>query len=77
MGEPNIWFWAWVILAVVLSVAEIFTAGFFMLPFGIGAACAAILELFWPGSIGAQWIAFIGVSSLLLVGMRRFASRGR
>jgi membrane protein implicated in regulation of membrane protease activity len=72
--EPNVWLWVWVALAVILSVAEIFTAGFFLLPFGIGAAVAAVLELVWPGSIAWQWVAFIGVSSLLLVGLRRFAS---
>ncbi|MCL2504475.1 MAG: NfeD family protein [Coriobacteriia bacterium] len=70
---PNIWLWVWVALAVILSIAEIATAGFFLLPFGIGAAVAAVLELCSPGSITAQWIAFIGVSSLLLVGTRRFA----
>jgi membrane protein implicated in regulation of membrane protease activity len=73
--EPNIWFWVWLALAVILSIAEIFTAGFFLLPFGIGAAVAAFLEYFAPGSIGWQWAAFIGVSSLLLVVLRRIANR--
>lgn len=67
------WVWVWVSLAVILSVAEIFTGGFFLLPFGIGAAVAALLQFIWPGSIGWQWAAFIGVSSVLLVTMRRFA----
>lgn len=71
----NIWFWVWVALAVILSVAEIFTAGFFLLPFGIGAAIAALLEFVWPGSIGWQWAAFVILSSLLLVVLRRFAER--
>ncbi len=75
MEDANIWLWAWVALAVFLSVAEMFTAGFFLLPFGIGAACAAVLEFFWPGSVAWQWAAFIGVSALLLVVMRRFAER--
>lgn len=69
----NIWFWVWVALAVILSVAEIFTAGFFMLPFGVGAAAAALLEFIFPGSIAWQWAAFVGLSVLLLVVMRRFA----
>lgn len=71
----NIWLWVWVALAVILSVAEIFTAGFFLLPFGIGAGIAALLEFVWPGSIGWQWAAFVGLSSLLLVVLRRFADR--
>lgn len=71
----NIWIWVWIALAVILSVAEIFTAGFFLLPFGIGAAVAAVLEFVAPGSIGWQWAAFVGLSSLLLVVLRRFADR--
>ena len=71
----NIWFWVWVALAAILSVAEIFTAGFFLLPFGIGAAVAALFEFIWPGSIGWQWGAFVVLSSLMLVVLRRFAER--
>lgn len=71
----SIWFWVWVMLAVILSIAEIFTAGFFLLPFGIGAAVAALLEFVWPGSIGWQWAAFVGLSSLLLIVLRRFSDR--
>jgi len=69
----NIWFWVWLALAVILGVAEIFTAGFFMLPFSIGAAVAAVLEYFAPGSIAWQWTAFVGISVLLLIVLRRFA----
>ncbi|HSK48618.1 MAG TPA: NfeD family protein [Coriobacteriia bacterium] len=73
--EPTIWLWFWLVLAVVLSVAEIFTAGFFLLPFGIGAGIAALLEWIWPGSIVWQWVAFVAGSSLLLFGLRRFADK--
>lgn len=73
---PNIWIWVWVALAVILAIAEIFTAGFFMLPFAIGAAGAAILEYLWPGeSLAWQWASFVGLSSLLLVVLRRFSDR--
>lgn len=71
----NIWFWVWVALAVILLIAEILTAGFFMLPFGIGAAVAAALEYLAPGSIGWQWAAFVGVSSALLIVLRRFSDK--
>ncbi len=71
----HIWFWVWVALAVILAIAEIFTAGFFLLPFAIGAVIAALLEFLAPGSIGWQWAAFVGVSSLLLIVLRRFADR--
>lgn len=36
-------FWGWAILAIILGVAEILTGGFFMLPFALGAAAAAII----------------------------------
>ncbi len=70
----DIWFWVWVLLAAFLMIAEIFTAGFFMLPFGIGAAVAALLE-FLGVSVGWQWAAFIGVSAAMLVVLRRYADR--
>src|SRR5512145_389647 len=57
----NIWFWVWLALAVMLSI-------------GVGAAVAAALEYFVPGSIGWQWAAFIGVSSILLILLRRIAN---
>jgi len=68
------WFWLWLVAAVVLSVAEIFTAGFFLLPFGIGAAVAALLSYFGV-SVGWQWVAFLGVSALSLFSLRRFSDR--
>jgi len=68
------WFWVWLVAAVVLSVAEIFTAGFFMLPFGIGAAVAAVLAYFRL-PLAWQWVAFIGVSALSFIVLRRFSDR--
>ncbi len=70
----NIWFWVWASLAAILFVAEIFTAGFFMLPFGIGAAVAALLE-YLNVSVGWQWVAFVVVSTVSLFLLRRFADR--
>lgn len=70
----DIWFWVWVLLAAFLMIAEIFTAGFFLLPFGIGAAVAALLE-FVGLSVGWQWAAFVLVSALMLVVMRRYADK--
>ena len=75
---PELWFWFWAILAVILIVLEIFTAGFFMLPFGIGAGVAAILAFFDVGgeyAVAWQWGAFIVVSGVALVVLRRFADR--
>lgn len=72
--ELGTWFWIWAVAAVVLTVAEIFTAGFFMLPFGIGAAVAAVLALTGQ-SLMWQWVAFIGVSLIALFSMRPLAAK--
>jgi len=69
----KIW-WIWFVIAAVFVVAEMFTAGFFLLWFGIGAACAAILALIGLG-MGWQWGGFIVVSVVLFVVSRRFAER--
>jgi inner membrane protein len=74
MDGVEIWFWVWVLLAAFLMIGEIFTAGFFLLPFGIGAAVAALLE-FLGLSVAWQWAAFVLVSAAMLVLLRRYADR--
>lgn len=66
------WFWVWLVLAAVLSIAEIFHAGFFLLPCGIGAGIAALLNVL-NVSLGWQWVAFIGGSVASLLALRRVA----
>ena len=69
--ENEVWRWLWTILAVVMAIGEIFTAGFFLLPFAIGAAAAALLA--WLNVvIIAQWLVFFGVSLVSLAYLRRF-----
>ncbi|RZV46122.1 MAG: NfeD family protein [Acidimicrobiia bacterium] len=41
--DTEAWRWFWTVLAAILVVGEIFSPGFFLLPFGIGAAAAAVL----------------------------------
>lgn len=70
----NILVWVWALAALVFFVAEIFTAGFFLVCFGLGAVVAALLaglgfDLIW------QALAFLGVSVLALVFLRPFAVR--
>jgi membrane protein implicated in regulation of membrane protease activity len=67
-------FWIWVGLAAVFVVGEIFTAGFFLFPFGIGAGVAAILTLVGAPS-WLQWTAFVVISAIMVVFSRRFADR--
>lgn len=61
-------------LAAIFIIAEIFTASFFILWFGIGAAVAGVLALLEFGP-GWQWGSFVVVSGVLLVISRRFAER--
>lgn len=68
------WEWFWVILSAFLIVGEIFTAGFFILPFGIGAAVAAALAFMGAG-LAWQWVVFLVVSVGLLLPLKRFADR--
>ncbi len=66
--------WIWMAIAAVFVVGEIFTAGFFLLWFGIGAAVAGTLAILGFRA-GWQWAAFIVVSGVLFVTSRRFAER--
>jgi len=68
----NIFFWGWLILALIFFGGELLTAGFFLVAFGIGAALAAIaammgLDIVW------QLAIFVGVSALVVFSLRRFA----
>ncbi|MBN1424448.1 NfeD family protein [Candidatus Fermentibacteria bacterium] len=66
--------WIWFVVAAVFAVGEIFTAGFFLLWFGIGAAAAGVLAVLGL-STPWQWGAFIAVSLALVAFSRRFAER--
>ena len=69
----QIW-WIWLIIAAVFVVGEIFTAGFFLLWFGIGALLAGIAALAGLSSAW-QWGIFVVVSLVLFLISRRFAER--
>ncbi len=64
-------FWAWIVVAVVCALGECVTGGLLTLPWSIGAVVAAVLEAFQAPN-GWQWIAFVGVASLLVVLGQRF-----
>jgi membrane protein implicated in regulation of membrane protease activity len=66
-GEQAVWIGVWLVAAGLLAVGEMLTAGFFLLPFAIGAAAAGVLALanvaipfqivtFVVVSIGALWL---------------------
>jgi len=71
--DLNYW-WIWMLLAALFVVGEIFTAGFFLLWFGIGAAVAGLVALSGFGMI-PQLTVFIVLSILLFAVSRRFADR--
>lgn len=66
--------WIWVIFAGICVVMEIFTAGFVLLWFGVGAVCAAIMA--WMGfRVVYQILVFTVVSGVLFAVSRKFAEK--
>jgi membrane protein implicated in regulation of membrane protease activity len=63
MGDSIIWI-LWVVLGVVLIIAEVFTPGFVLLWFGIGALAAALASMLGAG-LAFQFLVFIALSTLL------------
>ncbi len=72
--DNEVWRWIWTCFAVAFALAEVFTAAFFLLPFAIGAAAAAVLG--WLGiHILWQWLAFFTFSAVSFVILRRYVRR--
>jgi membrane protein implicated in regulation of membrane protease activity len=69
----KIW-WIWMAIAAFFIITEIFTMGFFLLWFGVGAAVAGVLALCGLG-IGWQLASFVVVSGVLFVVSRGFAEK--
>lgn len=70
--DNELWRWVWIAAAFVFGVGEVFTAGFFILPFAVGAVVAAVLAWLNVG-VGVQWAAFLVVSIIALLGLRKLA----
>ena len=60
----------WLIIAAIFVVAEVFTSGFFLLWFGVGALAAAIIAMLGVSSLAAQTLVFLAVSVALVVASR-------
>lgn len=57
------WMWiGWVILGLILIVGEVFSSGFVLLWFGIGALAAALAGIVGLDSLALQFLIFAGVS---------------
>ena len=59
----------WVIAGVAFAVAEVFTLGFVLLWFGVGAIAASLVALAGLG-VAAQVLVFLGVSIALTIASR-------
>jgi len=62
----------WMLVGAVFVVGEMFTAGFFLLWFGVGAIAAGIMALLGLGGVW-QWGVFVVVSGVLVGISRKFA----
>jgi membrane protein implicated in regulation of membrane protease activity len=60
----------WTVLGVILIIAEIFTPGFVLLWFGVGALAAAFAGLIGITSLTLQFLIFITVSVALTAASR-------
>jgi membrane protein implicated in regulation of membrane protease activity len=75
MDDPETWRWIWLVTAAVFFVGEMTMAGtFFLAPFALGAAVAAILAFADVGLAG-QWLAFVGVSVAAFASLRPLAKK--
>jgi membrane protein implicated in regulation of membrane protease activity len=68
------WATVWIVAAGLLAAGELMTAGFFLLPFAVGAGAAGVLALAGVG-VAAQFIVFVVVSIAFLVLLQRFARK--
>ncbi len=72
--HTSLMFWIWIGLTALFVIGEIFTAGFFLLPFGIGAGVAAIVTVL-GGPAWLQWVGFVVVSGIMVFFSRKLADR--
>jgi membrane protein implicated in regulation of membrane protease activity len=72
--DQTVWVGLWLVAAALLAVGEMLTAGFFLLPFAIGAAAAGVLALATV-SVPIQLITFVVVSVGSLFLLQQFARR--
>ncbi len=71
----SVWI-VWLIAACLLGVGEMHQGGFYLAPFALGAALAAILALLGVGT-GLSAIAFLAASGLVFATLRPVAQRHR
>jgi len=72
--NTDLFFWGWLILALLFFVGELLTAGFFLVAFGVGAALAALAALLGVDLVW-QMAIFVVTSSIAVFSLRRFADK--
>jgi membrane protein implicated in regulation of membrane protease activity len=70
----NFYWIVWTILGVILIIAEIFTPGFVLLWFGIGALAAAFASVVGIAALPLQFLIFAAVSLILTAASRTIFS---
>ena len=60
----------WLIIAAIFAAAEVFTPGFFLLWFGVGALVASIMAMLGIGGLAVQSLTFLFVSVALVIASR-------
>ncbi|HXP28609.1 MAG TPA: NfeD family protein [Solirubrobacteraceae bacterium] len=66
----------WLVAACVLGIGEMHQGGFYLAPFALGAALAAVLALLGVGA-PLSAVAFLGGSALVFATLRPVAQRHR
>jgi membrane protein implicated in regulation of membrane protease activity len=66
----------WLIAAALFGVGEMHSGGFYLLPFAIGAALAAVLSLLGVGALLSA-IVFLVTSAIVVLALRPVAHRHR
>lgn len=75
MDSPETWRWIWLAAAAMFVIGEMATPGsFFLLPFGVGGAAAAIAG-FAGADLTVQWGVFTAVSVIAFLALRPLAKR--
>jgi membrane protein implicated in regulation of membrane protease activity len=69
----KIW-WVWFSMSAIFFVGEVFTQGFFIACFGVGAIVAGIVALLNLHMVW-QWAAFVIVSAITFAATRRLAEK--
>ncbi len=66
----------WLIAACVLGIGEMHQGGFYLAPFALGAALAAVIALIGVGAL-LSGVVFVGASAIVFATLRPIARRHR